>query len=93
MNALCLNTEFASIRNAHRMTRKEFGKLVGIPPARIEKIERHDCGVSLETLIAVAENTAEGKRLAARIFQLDFETQSELHALLIRATKLAGGQT
>lgn len=40
---------------------------------------------------AVAAATAEGKRLAARIFQLDYETQNELHALLIRATKLAGG--
>ena len=30
-------------------------------------------------------------RFAARIFQIDYETQAELHALLIRATKLAGG--
>ena len=73
------------------MTRKEFGKLVGIPPARIEKIERHDCGVSLETLIAVAEKTDEGKALAAKIFKLNFDRQAELHALLTRATELAGG--
>jgi len=43
------------------------------------------------TLQAVAAATQEGKRLAARVFQIDYDTQAELHALLIRATKLAGG--
>jgi len=59
--------------------------------ARIEKIETRATEVSLDTLIKVSEATAEGKALAARIFQLNFDTQAELHALLIRATKLAGG--
>jgi len=93
MNALALNLndEVAGIRSARRLTRKGFERLTGISARRIEKIERHECGVSLETLQAVAHATAEGKRLAARIFNLDYETQNELHALLIRATKLAGG--
>lgn len=91
MNALDLNSEVFQIRSAHRMTRKEFGRLTGISAARIEKIETRATGVSLETLQMLAETTAEGKRLAARIFNLDYETQNELHALLIRATKLAGG--
>lgn len=91
VNALCLNTEVATIRTSRGMTRKEFERLTGIPAHRIEKIERHECGVSLETLQAIAAKTAEGKRLAARVFELDYETQAELHDLLVRATKLAGG--
>ena len=92
MNAIALNSELTEIRLAHRLTRKEFSRLTGIPAHRMEKIERHECGVSLETLQAVAHATAEGKRLAARIFQLNFDTQAELHALLMRATELAGGK-
>lgn len=92
MNAIALNSELTEIRLAHRLTRKEFSRLTGISARRIEKIERHECGVSLETLQAVAHATAEGKRLAARIFQLNFDTQAELHALLMRATELAGGK-
>ena len=48
--------------------------------------------VSLDTLIKVSEATAEGKALAAKIFKLNFDTQAELHALLMRATELAGGK-
>lgn len=93
MNALALNLndEVSGIRSARRLTRKGFERLTGIPAARIEKIETRATEVSLDTLRKVADATAEGKRLAARIFQLDYETQNELHALLIRATKLAGG--
>jgi len=91
VNALCLNSEVAAIRVSSRLTRKEFERLTGIPAARLEKIETGVCGVSLETLQKLAATTAEGKRLAARVFQLDYDTQAELHALLIRATKLAGG--
>lgn len=91
VNALALNSEVAAIRVASRLTRKEFERLTGIPAARLEKIETGACGVSLETLQKQAATTAEGKRLAARIFQIDYDTQAELHALLIRATKLAGG--
>ena len=93
LNALAmdLNTEVHRIRVAQRLTRKGFERLTGIPAHRIEKIERHECGVSLETLQAIAAKTSEGKRLAARVFELDYETQAELHDLLVRATKLAGG--
>lgn len=91
MNALAINAEVAAIRVKSHLTRKEFERLTGIPAHRLEKIERNECGVSLETLQRLAATTAEGKRLAARIFQLDVDTQAELHALLIRATQLAGG--
>jgi transcriptional regulator with XRE-family HTH domain len=91
MNAIAINSEVAAIRVSSRLTRKEFERLTGIPAHRLEKIERNECGVSLETLQRLAATTAEGKRLAARLFQLDYDTQAELHALLVKATKLAGG--
>jgi transcriptional regulator with XRE-family HTH domain len=95
MNALAidLNQEFVRIRTARRMTRKEFARATGIPASRLEKIEGQRASVSLGTLRLLAERTPEGKALAARIFQLDADTKTELQALLVRAAELAGRGT
>lgn len=96
-NSVRRHNRAAFLRFVQKQSQDEGGSnrpyrpLTGIPAARLEKIETGACGVSLETLQKLAATTAEGKRLAARIFQIDYETQAELHALLVRATKLAGG--
>jgi hypothetical protein len=94
MSALAfdLNEEFTRIRIARRETRKRFAIVTGIPAKRQEKIDRHECGVSLETLHALSA-LPEGKRLVARIFGLDVQTPNELHALLTRAQEIIGGRT
>ena len=86
-----LGRAFETARLSRGLTRKQMARVIRLPERRIEKIERHETGVTLESLQALAV-LPEGKALAARIFGLDFDTQAELHALLVKATELIGGK-
>lgn len=85
-----LGRAFEAARLSRGLTRKQMARVVRLPARRIEKIERHETGVTLESLQALAV-LPEGKALAARLFGLDYDTQAELHALLARAQQLIGG--
>ena len=89
--ALDLGRAFETARLSRGLTRKQMARVIRLPERRIEKIERHETGVSLESLQALAA-LPEGKALAARIFGLDYDSQAELHALLVKAAELIGGK-
>ena len=86
-----LNRAFEAIRTGRGLTRKEMARVIEMPPRRLEKIERREIEVSLDSLQAIAR-IPEGKALAARLFCLDYDSHAELHALLVKATELIGGK-
>jgi len=85
-----LNRAFEAIRTGRGLTRKEMARVIELPPRRLEKIERREIGVTLDSLQAIAR-IPEGKALVAQLFGLDVDNHAELHALLTRAQQLIWG--
>lgn len=85
-----LGRVFEAARLSRGLTRKQMARVIELPPRRLEKIERREIEVSLDSLQAIAR-IPEGKALVAKLFGLDVDNHAELHALLTRAQQLIWG--